>query len=188
MSQTATINPSSLRDRVGNDAKLRLLDVRSPGEFAAGHIPGSQNIPLGDLPSYTDALVSGVATDLVVVCQSGGRAQLAADQLAAAGHDRVSVLDGGMNAWEQVGGDVDGGGSSWTIERQVRLVAGSIVLTGILASLKYPRAKYLSGAIGGGLTFAALSNTCLMGSLLSKLPFNRAASADAEAAVTALTS
>jgi rhodanese-related sulfurtransferase len=188
MSQTATVNPSSLRSRLGNDAKLRLLDVRSPGEFAAGHIPGSHNIPLGDLPGYTDALVGGVATDLVVVCQSGGRAQLAADQLAAAGHDRVSVLDGGLNAWEQVGGDVAGGGSSWTIERQVRLVAGSLVLTGILASLKFPRAKFLSGAIGGGLTFAALSNTCLMGSLLSKMPHNRAASADADAAVVALTS
>jgi rhodanese-related sulfurtransferase len=187
MSQTATVNPSTLRSRVGSDAKLRLLDVRSPGEFAAGHIPGSHNIPLGDLPSYTDALVNGVATDLVIVCQSGGRAQLAADQLAAAGHDRITVLDGGMNAWEQVGGDVAGGGSSWTIERQVRLVAGSLVLTGILTSLKLPKAKFLSGAIGSGLVFSAVSNTCMMGSLLSKLPHNRAASADAEAAVAALT-
>ena len=187
MSQTATISPTALRAKSG-DAKLRLLDVRSPGEFAAGHIAGSHNIPLGDLADHTHALVSGAATELVVVCQSGGRAQLAADQLAAAGHDRVSVLEGGIGAWTQADGQVEGGGSAWTIERQVRLVAGSIVLSGILASLKFPKAKFLAGAIGGGLTFSALSNTCAMGSVLSKLPHNRAASADAEAAVAALTS
>src|SRR5882672_2585630 len=148
MSQTATISPNTLRSRVGRDAKLRLLDVRSPGEFAAGRIPGSHNIPLGDLAAHTDALVGGVATELVVVCQSGGRAQLAADQLRAAGHDRVEVLDGGLNSWEQVGGETEGSGPAWTIERQVRLVAGSLVLTGILTSLKLPRAKFLAGAIG----------------------------------------
>ncbi|HZE66344.1 MAG TPA: rhodanese-like domain-containing protein [Sporichthyaceae bacterium] len=187
MSQTATISPTALRAKTG-DAKLRLLDVRSPGEFAAGHIAGSHNIPLGDLPTYTDALVSGAATELVVVCQSGGRAQLAADQLRSAGHDQVQVLEGGIGAWTQADGQVEGGASAWTIERQVRLVAGSLVLSGILASLKFPKAKFLSGAIGGGLTFAALSNTCMMGNMLSKMPHNRAASADAEAAVAALTS
>ena len=188
MSQTATISPNTLRSRVGSDAKLRLLDVRSPGEFAAAHIAGSHNIPLGDLAEHTHALVTGPATELVVVCQSGGRAQLAADQLRAAGHEQVQVLEGGIGAWTQADGETQGGGSAWTIERQVRLVAGSLVLTGILTSLKLPKAKFLSGAIGSGLVFSAVSNTCMMGNLLSKLPHNRAASADVEAAVTALTS
>ncbi|HEX3614613.1 MAG TPA: rhodanese-like domain-containing protein [Sporichthyaceae bacterium] len=186
MSQ-ATISAAGLRDRLGSDEKLRLLDVRTPGEFAAASIPGSHNIPLGDLDSYAATLAGGAVTDLVVICQSGGRATRAAEQLRAAGHERVSVLSGGIAAWEGSGGDVAGGGPAWTIERQVRLVAGSLVLSGIVTSLRYPKAKFLSGAIGGGLVFAALSNTCMMGNLLSKLPHNRTDSVDAEAAVSALT-
>lgn len=181
---TDSLSPTSLRQRTG-DPKVRLLDVRTPGEFAAARIPGSHNIPLGDLDAHADVL-AGCATYLVVVCQSGGRAKIAADALRAKGHGNVSVLDGGLAAWESAGGETDGGASAWTIERQVRLVAGSLVLSGIALSLKYPKAKFLSGAIGGGLTFAALSNTCMMGSMLSKLPFNRAATADIDTALEAL--
>jgi len=182
-----TITAAGLRGRLGADDEVRLLDVRSPGEFAAARIPGSHNIPLGDLSAHTNTLVSGAVTDVVLVCQSGGRATQAAEQLRAGGHERVSVLEGGLSAWERSGGQVEGGGPAWTIERQVRLVAGSLVAGGVLASLRYPGAKFLSGAIGGGLVFAALSNTCTMGSLLSRLRFNRAPSADIGAAVVALT-
>jgi rhodanese-related sulfurtransferase len=184
----ATISVAGLRDRIGNDQNLRLLDVRTPGEFAAARIPGSHNIPLGDLGAHTGALSAGALTELVVVCQSGGRATQAATQLRAVGRDRISVLTGGLAAWEGAGGAVDGGGPAWTIERQVRLVAGSLVAGSILASLRFPKAKFLSGAIGSGLVFAAVSNTCLMGSLLAKLPHNRTGSVDVEAAIAALTS
>ncbi|MGQ0467296.1 MAG: rhodanese-like domain-containing protein [Sporichthyaceae bacterium] len=189
MAETATLTAADLRSRL-SDPKVRLLDVRSPGEFAAARIPGSHNIPLGDLSAYAGDLVSGSVTDLVLVCQSGGRAGLAAEVLADAGHDRYTVLAGGLAAWEQSGGDVEGGtgNSAWSIERQVRLVAGSIVATGIVLSTRYPKAKFLSGAVGGGLVFAAVSNTCMMGSLLAKLPFNRADSADTRTAVAALIS
>ena len=112
MSQTATISPTALRAKTG-DAKLRLLDVRSPGEFAAGHIAGSHNIPLGDLAAHTHALVSGAATDLVVVCQSGGRAQLGIDssharrqrfQRSGAGHFRPQPGVG--HQWQRAQGQV----------------------------------------------------------------------------------
>lgn len=183
-----TVSPTNLRQRAGAEPKLRLLDVRTPGEFAAARIPGSYNIPLGDLDAHAEALASGAATELVVVCQSGGRAKLAADVLRSKGRDNVTVLDGGLAAWESAGGQTEGGASAWSIERQVRLVAGSLVLGGILVSTRFPKAKFLSGAVGGGLTFAALSNTCMMGSLLAKLPFNRAAAADLDTAIAALTS
>lgn len=183
----ATISAAGLRDRLGNHDKVRLLDVRTPGEFAAARIQDSHNIPLGDLAAHATALTTGTVTDLIVVCQSGARATQAADQLRAAGHDRVAVLTGGLAAWERSGGAVEGGGPAWTIERQVRLVAGSLVASGVLASLRFPKAKFLSGAVGGGLVFAALSNTCLMGTLLAKLPHNRAPVADIDAAVAALT-
>lgn len=187
MSLPDTLSPTTLRQKNGS---VRLLDVRTPGEFAAARIPGSHNIPLGDLEAHADALAKS-DSELVVVCQSGGRAKMAAETLRAKGRTNVSVLDGGLAAWESVGGETvggetDSGASAWTIERQVRLVAGSLVLTGIALSLKHPKAKFLSGAVGGGLTFAALSNTCMMGSMLSKLPFNRAASADIDSAIEAL--
>lgn len=182
--QTATVTPAELRGALDG---ARLLDVRTPGEFAAGRIPGSVNVPLPDLAPHAEAIAKR-GGELVLVCQSGARAGQAADILRGAGHPKALVLAGGLNAWQGAGGAVDSDApSAWTIERQVRLVAGSIVLSSILASLKAPKARFVAGAIGGGLTFAALSNTCLMGTLLAKLPHNRGPAADVEAAVTALT-
>jgi rhodanese-related sulfurtransferase len=182
--QTATVTPAELRGALDG---ARLLDVRTPGEYAAGRIPGSVNVPLPDLAPHAEAIAKR-GGELVVVCQSGARAGQAADILRAAGHPKALVLAGGLHAWQCADGAVDSDApSAWTIERQVRLVAGSIVLSSILASLKAPKARFVAGAIGGGLTFAALSNTCLMGTLLAKLPHNRGPAADVEAAVAALT-
>ncbi len=97
----------------------------------------------------------------------------------------MHVLDGGVNAWTAVGGDVVRGQAKWALERQVRLVAGSIVLAGVLASTRVPAAKWAAGFVGGGLTFAALSNTCAMGNLLGRLPYNRSDS-DVAGTVAAL--
>ena len=79
------------------------------------------------------------------------------------------------------------GRQRWDLERQVRLVAGSLVLAGIVGSVFVPELKYLSGFVGAGLTFAALSNTCAMGMALSKLPYNRAANCDVDRVVRDLT-
>ena len=65
------------------------------------------------------------------------------------------------------------GATRWDLKRQVRLVAGGIVGVGILASNKIPAAKWVAGGIGAGLTYAAVSNTCMMGNALMKLPYNR---------------
>ena len=78
-----------------------------------------------------------------------------------------------MEAWKKADQSVNVGPARWDLERQVRLVAGSLVLGGVAASAIFPKAKYLAGAIGGGLTFAAVSNTCAMGAALSKLPYNK---------------
>ena len=185
--QTATISPAELRARPDLGAKVRLLDVRTPGEFAGGRIAGSHNVPLPELGAHAGALVAGPATEIVVVCQTGGRARQAAEVLRSAGHDSVAVLDGGVAAWQADGGAVEADKETWALERQVRLVAGSLVATSILTSLKFPAARFLAGAVGSGLVFAAVSNTCMMGNLLAKLPYNRADAADVERAVQALT-
>jgi rhodanese-related sulfurtransferase len=167
------------------DVGVRLLDVRTAGEYLTCRIPTALNVPLDQLPRYRDE-ISSCPDVVVLVCQQGPRAEQAQRLLNEAGHRRAHVLEGGMVAWQQVAGEVEQGEPRWALERQVRLVAGSIVLTGILGSMRVPQLKWLSGAIGAGLTFAALSNTCLMGTLLGKLPYNRGSRRDVELAVSAL--
>jgi rhodanese-related sulfurtransferase len=155
---------------------VRVLDVRTPGEFAARHIPGSYNVPLPDLGEHRAELTAGDAGPVVVVCESGRRAGMAEQQLVAAGLDRIHVLDGGVAAWERSGHELarpDDQGAPWALERQVRLVAGSIVLAAIVVSVAWPPARYLAGAVGAGLVIAALTDTCAMGMLLGRLPYNR---------------
>jgi len=93
----------------------------------------------------------------------------------AVGLEDAHVLDGGIPAYDAAGGDIIRGRRTWSLERQVRLAAGSLVLTGMLAG-RYlsPAARLLSGAVGTGLTFSALTNTCAMGAALARLPINRA--------------
>ena len=99
----------------------------------------------------------------------------------------MHILDGGITAWETNGFAVNRGATRWDLERQVRLVAGSLVLTAVLGSIAAPKLKWLAAGIGGGLTFAAVSNTCAMGMLLSKLPYNRpTTTCDAQSVVAQL--
>lgn len=184
MTQTLprTIDASVVREQGGS---VRLLDVRTRSEFANGHIEGSHNVPLPDLGRYA-AQLAGVGGDLVVVCRSGQRAAQAVELLQGHGATNAQVLDGGILGWQASGGQVVETGKGWELERQVRLVAGSIVLTSILASIKAPKARFVAGGIGAGLTFAAVSNTCMMGNVLSRLPYNRVRTEDTDAAVRKL--
>ena len=180
------IDVPTLAALLADDADVRLLDVRTPGEFETAHIPGSYNLPL-DLLGEHRAELRRMEQDVVLVCQSGGRAGQAEAKLAEAGMTNVHVLAGGMNAWTLAGQAVNRGAERWSLERQVRLVAGGLVLASVLASVAAPKAKWLAGGIGAGLAFAALTDTCAMGSLLARLPYNqRGESCDAEAIVEQL--
>ena len=184
---TRTLDVAALQAMLADGRDVRLLDVRTPGEFETAHIPGSYNVPLDQLGEHRDE-IRRLTTDVVVVCQSGGRATQAERRLAEAGMANVHVLSGGMNAWAQAGAEVKRGSERWSLERQVRLVAGLIVALSILASVWLPAARWVAGAIGAGLTFAALTNTCAMGSLLARLPYNtRTSSCDTDEMVRQLT-
>ncbi len=175
---TDTINTSQLRQLRHEDPDIRILDVRTGGEYETVHIPGSYNVPLDTLGEHVRDLAE-VGHPVVLVCQSGGRATQAHQKLTAAGKDTLHILEGGMAAWEQTGGDVVRGHTDrWAMERQVRLVAGSLALAGIVASTVLPRAKWLAGGVAAGLTFSAISNTCTMGTVLGKLPYNRTDNCD----------
>lgn len=173
MSTTRTrITPATLREQ---HADAPLVDVRTPGEFESARIPDAVNRPLDQLEDHVEELraLCGDDTPLVLVCQSGNRAEQARERLAAAGVTNVTVLDGGVNGWRAADGEIVEDVRRWELERQVRLVAGGIVATSIGASFVVPEARFVAGAVGLGLVIAAVTNTCAMGMLLAKLPYNR---------------
>lgn len=169
------------------DSNTLVLDVRSPGEFETAHIDGAVNIPVDRLDPHLREIVHNAGGTMVLVCQSGGRAEQAATKLSNHGKQDLVLLQGGMNAWQQAGAPVRRGEvQRWALERQVRLVAGSLVFASVAGSALLPKAKWVGAGVGGGLVFAAVSNTCMMGNLLSKLPYNRGPACDIDQALTRL--
>jgi rhodanese-related sulfurtransferase len=185
-SSAAVIGSAELGDLLNSPRPPRLIDVRTPGEFETVHIAGAYNVPLDLLREHRDEIGEHLERDVVLVCRSGQRAAKAEDTLRAAGLVNVHVLDGGMTAWESAGLPVNRGTERWDLERQVRLVAGSIVVSSILGSIAAPKLKWLAAGIGSGLAYAALSNTCAMGMLLARLPYNRGPSCDLDMIVAQL--
>ncbi|MFD9245748.1 rhodanese-like domain-containing protein [Streptomyces sp. NPDC059556] len=182
------LTPVVLHRLVQEGRAPRLLDVRTPGEFRTVHIPGSYNVPLDTLREHRAELLSHLDEDVVLVCRSGARAAQAEQALAGAGLPNLRVLDGGVNAWEAAGAPVNRGPERWDMERQVRLVAGSAVLATGLVGVLVPGVHLIGTAIGAGLTYAALSNSCMMGVLLSRLPYNRGPRPDVRSVIAELRS
>jgi rhodanese-related sulfurtransferase len=185
---TAGITSTELRDRIASETPPWILDVRTPAEFETAHIGGSYNVPLDVLNDHGSEVAKRLdqSHDVVLVCRSGQRAAQAAEVLRSTGVSGGSVLENGIADWEGQGFEVNRGVQRWELERQVRLVAGSIVLSSVLGSVAIPRLKWLAAAIGAGLSYAAISNTCAMGTALSKLPYNRGADTDAETVLSRL--
>ncbi|MET8262509.1 rhodanese-like domain-containing protein [Micromonospora arida] len=173
-----TLDATGLRELMNSGHAPRVLDVRTPAEFETSHIPGSYNVPLDLLKEHRQELRDHLDEDVVLVCRSGARATQAQQTLAGVGLPNLKVLDGGIMAWQAAGAPIKHGAPRWDLERQVRLVAGSIVLVSVLGSVFVPQLKWVAGFIGAGLTFAAVTNTCAMGMMLGKLPYNRGASRD----------
>jgi rhodanese-related sulfurtransferase len=165
-----------------------LVDVRTPAEFETAHITGSYNVPLDVVENHAREIAGRLdnGRGVVLVCRSGQRSTKAQALLRDAGLTDGRVLENGIIDWEGQGFIVDRGAQRWELERQVRLVAGAVVLSSILGSLAVPRLKWVAAAIGGGLTFAALTDTCAMATALSKLPYNRGATTNAEAVLSQL--
>lgn len=168
--------PETLETWFREHQDLVVIDVRSAAEFESVHIRGSYNVPLPLLSEHTEELAARLGSRVVLVCQSGARAEQARQRLGGVGLGTAYVLTGGVPAFAAAGGDVVRGKDRWDLERQVRLAAGSLVILG-LAGGKFvsPKVRMLAGAIGAGLTFSAATNTCAMGRALSAMPWNKAA-------------
>jgi rhodanese-related sulfurtransferase len=164
------INATSLRERIQAKENLQLVDVRSPGEYAAGHVACAANIPLEQLETRLPDL--STSAQVVLICESGQRATAAAGWLCD--HNDVLILERGTKGWREAGFPVvQTVSSQWSLERQVRFGAGLLVLTGTLLAVLVDSAwVYLAMFIGAGLTFAGLSGICPMGIILARLPWN----------------
>lgn len=181
------IRPDQLEEIVRERPEIRLLDVRTPGEYESVHIRGAYNVPLDTLSEHGPDIRSLVDEPVVLICQSGQRARKAEEALKSAGMPNLHVLDGGVNGWVAAGKPVQRGRERISLERQVRIAAGSLAAAGgILAVAVNPLFGLLSAFIGSGLVFAGVTDTCGMAMALSRLPYNRPATCDVDAMVRAL--
>jgi rhodanese-related sulfurtransferase len=170
------VSPQDLRQRLEAGEMLALVDVRTPAEFRECHAAPARNVPLDELSgSNLDALCRQASSQtLYLLCQKGGRGQKACEKLLAAGATNVANVEGGTLAWEQAGLPVVRGKKTISLERQVRIAAGSLVLVGaLLAWFVHPAFVGLSAFIGAGLVFAGVTDTCGMGMLLAKCAWNK---------------
>lgn len=174
----AVISTKQLGERLAAGENLRLIDVRTPVEFREIHAASAENAPLDALD---DAAVTRLVEDsrrqtLYLICKSGRRGEQACHKLAAAGASDVCNVAGGTDAWLAAGLPVVRDANVISLERQVRIAAGSLVLAGaLLAWLVHPAWIGLSAFIGAGLVFSGITNTCGMALMLARMPWNRAA-------------
>jgi rhodanese-related sulfurtransferase len=164
-----TMTVAELKDK---PTQFQLVDVRSASEFAAGHIPGTVSIPLEQL----ERRVADLSQDspVVLICKSGMRAQMA-QVLLASKIQEVGTLEGGTDAWVKDGLPlVHCQNSRWSLERQVRLGAGMLILASLGLALWVNMAWLgLTAFAGAGLAFAGATDICGIGILLAKMPWNR---------------
>ena len=170
-----TISAAGLRALHQQGKSIDLIDVRTPAEFREIHVEFARSVPLDQLNPAALMQARGSSSEpLYVVCKSGGRGKQACDQFVKAGYTNVVNVEGGTTACEQVGLPVVRGQKTISLERQVRIAAGSLVLVGtVLAYFVHPGFMAIPAFVGSGLIFAGITDTCGMGLMLAKMPWNQ---------------
>lgn len=171
------VSPSELNAMVARGESLLVVDVRSPAEYGEAHVPFAVNHPLPDLDARAlRAEIEKNQKRLVFICKSGARGRSACEKALAAGIDAVCNVDGGTGAWIDAGLPVTRGAKSFSVERQTRIVIGSMVLLGVgLGAFVHPYFLGISAFFGAGLVYAGLSDSCMLGLLIAAMPWNRRA-------------
>jgi rhodanese-related sulfurtransferase len=172
-----TITPPDMNTLLATEPDLAMIDVRTPVEFSEVHATRAKNLPLDTLRPKALFESGELRKDrpVYLICRTGGRAVKAAEKFAAQGFDQGVVVEGGTEAWSAAGLPVErSAAKTISLERQVRIAAGSLVLIGVLlACFVNPGFLVLSGFVGAGLVFAGITDWCGMGLLLAKFPWNR---------------
>ena len=165
-----SISAHDLAEQLGSK-RIAVIDVREPMEYATGHIAGSMNVPLSRL--HQADLPKG---PLVLVCQSGNRSAKGVQTLLQQGHPHpITDLQGGIPTWQEAGLPVRKlKNAPLPLMRQVQIVAGSLILLGlILSNTVAPAWILLTWFVGAGLTFAGITGFCGMARLLAVMAWNK---------------
>lgn len=177
-----TISAQQLHDLTKSGQAIELIDVRTPLEFREVHVGFARNVPLDTLDAaHIAAGRNGSSNPLYVICRSGSRGKQACEKFLAAGYTNIVNIEGGTMAWDQAGLPVVRGAKMMSLERQVRIAAGSLVVLGVALSFVHPAFIGLSAFVGAGLVFAGITDTCGMGMLIAKMPWNQVAKPQSKA-------
>ncbi len=172
MIKQATVH--EINEMLETGGECQVIDVREFSEFNSERIADAQLMPLSNFEKHAAEIDH--SKPVYLMCRSGNRAKQAAEKLSAKGFTDIHVIEGGMTAWAGAALPVVKGESKvWSLERQVRFTAGLLVVTGIvLGFVVSPYLFILSGFVGAGLVFAAVTDTCGMGMALARMPWNKA--------------
>lgn len=173
---TAIIKPREVAELSNQGKKIDLIDVRTPVEYREVHLEIARNVPLDQInPTEVMQARNGSSDEpLYIICRSGSRGQQACEKFLKAGFENVVNIEGGTLACEEAGLPMVRGKKSISLERQVRIAAGLLVVMG--SAFGYFVSPYwigLSAFVGAGLTFAGISDTCAMGLMLARMPWNQ---------------
>lgn len=167
-----TIEPQELQALMGTGQSIQLIDVRTPAEFEEIHATPARNVPLDRLDP--EQFRSGKGERLFLICKSGARGIQGCEKLAVSGLESVTNVTGGTDAWNKAGLPVVRGRKTISLERQVRIAAGTLSLTGAILSLTvHPYFAGIPAFVGAGLFFAGVTDTCGMALILARMPWNQ---------------
>ena len=165
-------------ERKIREEEIRVIDVRTPGEFGNKRISRSLNIPLNAFGEE----ISELTTDdekglpLCIVCQSGVRAEKASKMLSADQFESVFLLAGGLDNWvhEKLPVEKDAR-EVIPLDRQVRITIGTLILIGTAACYFLEDTRWLLAPafFGAGLVFSGVTGFCGLAKILSVMPWNR---------------
>lgn len=171
-----SIDPATLKAWL-DQGTVTLVDVREPAEYAGEHIPGAISVPLSQFdPSRIPNQIPNYAGwSVVLYCRSSQRSAQAARKWLAAGAETVTHLAGGLQNWTAQGYPTQiNKKAPISLQRQVQITTGSLILTGTLLGIFVSSGfLLLSALVGTGLLFSGLTDSCALGMLLAKMPWNR---------------
>ena len=172
----STLSPRKLAELCNEGKKIDLIDVRTPVEYREVHVEIARNVALDRLDPAAIMRARNGSSDepLYFICRSGSRGQQACEKFLNAGFSNVVNVEGGTLACIEAGLPVVHGKKMMSLERQVRIAAGSLVLLGaLLGWFVHPGFIGLSAFVGAGLVFAGITDTCGMGMILARMPWNQ---------------
>lgn len=173
------IAPMELTRRLQDDPRATVLDVRSPAEFRAGHIPGARLVPIEELDASNladviDGADPSADNPLYLTCHAGKRAERAAQLLREAGLEHLALVQGGTEAWQKAGLPVNSCDTAFSLERQVQIAVGSLLVLKVVFGFTVHEVFFVAGAaIGAGLIAAGITRWCGMAQVMARMPWNR---------------